>query len=78
MPLCSPSISQRRGSHIKSDYTRTIIIQHTLISLYTKHLRLDYSSCPLFCFPKPHHVTASHPPPGEKPPERGRAVRKNT
>ena len=29
------------------------------------------------CLPQPHHVMAFHPSQGDKPPERGRAVRKN-
>ena len=36
------------------------------------HLRPSYN------LPQRHHVTASHFSPGDKPPERGREVRKNT
>ena len=35
------------GSHVKSDYERTII-QHLSPSPYTGHQRLDTSSCALF------------------------------
>ena len=68
----------RRGSHVKSDYARTII-QHTAPSTYTRHLRLDITKLRyLKSLPQPHHVTACHPSPGDKPPWRGRAVRNNT
>ena len=33
---------------------------------------------PFLQFPQPHHVTVSHPSPCDEPPERSRAVRKNT
>ena len=34
----------RMGSHVKSDYSRTII-KHSPLCPYTRHLRLDISSC---------------------------------
>ena len=52
--------------------------QPTSLSPYTRHLRLDFQQLRLFySLPQPHQVTASHPSPGDNPPERGRAVRKN-
>ena len=46
----------RRGNHVKSDNTHNH--QHTSLSSYTRHLR------PFSSFSQPHHVTASHPSPG--------------
>ena len=61
-----------------SDYARTTI-QHTPLSPYIRHLRLDFQQLHYSdSLSQAHHVTASHPSPGDKPPERGRAVRKNT
>ena len=60
-----------------SNYSHTII-KHTPLSTYTRHMRLDFHKLrPLYSFPQRHYVTASHPSPGDNPPERGRDVRKN-
>ena len=66
-----------RGSHVKSDYERTII--YYPLGPYTRHLRLDISICALFTVYPNHanHVTASRPSPGGSPPEREKLVRKN-
>ena len=64
--------------HVKSDYANSII-QNTPLSPYTRHLILDFRNWRSFSsLPQPHHVTASHHSPGDKPQERGTAVRKNT
>ena len=55
----------RRGSHVKSDNTHTII-RHTTLSPLTLHMGLEFRELRTFyCLPKPHHVTASHPSPGD-------------
>ena len=67
----------RKGSHIKSDYAHTII-QQAPFSPYNRHLRLYFQKLHSFnSLPQAHQVTASHPFPGDSPPKRGRAVRKN-
>ena len=48
---------------------------HTPLGPYTRYMRLDFKLCNL---PQTHHVTASHHSIGDNPPERGKAVRKNT
>ena len=51
---------------------------HTLPNPYTRHLLLDFQSLrPYYSLPQLHHVTATHPSPGDNPQECGRAVRKN-
>ena len=66
----------RRGSHVKSDYARTII-QHSLLNPYSSHLRLDFQSlCSLHTFPQQHRVTANHPFQGDKLPKRWTVVQK--
>ena len=53
-------------------------IQHTLLSPCTIGTCALISVLRHFCSsPQQHHVTASHPSSGDKPPERGRAVIKN-
>ena len=57
----------RRGVHVKSDNTQTII-QHTplIYSPYACHLLLDFQWLHQFCsVPQSHHVTASHLSPGD-------------
>ena len=67
----------RKGSHVKSDYAHTII-KHTPRSPNTTHPPLDFQKFrPIYSVIQPHHVTASHPSPGDNPPERGKEVRKN-
>ena len=69
-----PSI---RGGHGKSDYAH-IIIHQTALSLYARHLHLDFQQlCPFYSLPQLHCVMASHCSPGDFPPEHGRVVRKN-
>ena len=71
---CHDLPKSRRGSLVKSDYSRTII-QHTPLSPCTSHLHLDIQQLrPFYSLPQPHHVKTSNPSPGDKPPERGRAV----
>ena len=64
--------SPRRPSHVKSGNTHTII-QHTPLSLYTRHLRHDFQYvCHFYSLPRPHHLTASHPTPGDNHRSTGR------
>ena len=67
----------KKGSHIESDCTSTIIQQlHPLAHLVCACTLI---SVVIFCsLHQPHYVTASHSFPGDKPPERARAVQKNT
>ena len=59
----SPSIKEG-CSHVKSDYAHTII-KHTPLSPYTRNLRFGFQQLrPFYILPQPHHVTASHPSPG--------------
>ena len=52
------------GSLVKSDNTHNH--QHTPISPYTWHLRLDLQYFrPCYSLSQPHHVMASHPSPGD-------------
>ena len=60
IPWLSPSI--RRGSHVKSDNTHTII-QRTPLSPYTWHLALIFNRCALFTV-YPNRIM-SHPSPGD-------------
>ena len=60
----------RRSSHVKWDYVLTIT-QHTLLSPYTRQLRLVAAA------PQPQHVTALYPYPGDKPQQRRREIRKS-
>ena len=69
-------IHQGGGSHVKSDNTHIIINIHHLAHILDI-CALIFSSCALFSLSQPHHVTASHPSLGDKPPEHGSAVRKN-
>ena len=45
--------SSRRGGHVKLDHFHTII-QHTALSKYTKHPRLDFRSCVVYSLPQRH------------------------
>ena len=54
-----------RCSHVKSDNTQTIINIHPLAHILDI-CTLIFSSCDLFYgLSQPHHVTASHPSPGD-------------
>ena len=52
-----------RGSHVKSDNTHSH--QHTPLSPYAWHLRLDFQLRSSYSLSQPHRVTASHPSPGD-------------
>ena len=56
----------RRGSHVKSDNTRSII-QHTPLSPYTWHLSHDFQFVvsSVYRVSQQHRVMASHPSPGD-------------
>ena len=54
----------RRRSHVKSDNTQTIINMHTLAQIVDIYA-LSSVVTPFLQFIPPHHVTASHPSPGD-------------
>ena len=63
------SLHQGGEVNVRSD-NALIIIPHTPLSPYTRHLRIDIgtdSSCTLFSLPQPHHITAPHTSLGDKP-----------
>ena len=53
----------RRGSHFKSDNTH--IITQPLKPIYLTPAPWVSVVAPIFSLPQPHHVTASHPSPGD-------------
>ena len=59
-------------------HTHTHIIQHTPLSPYCRHLRLDICSCAHFAVYPNQSCFCITPSPGDKPPEQGRVVRINT
>ena len=62
--------STRMGSQVKSDNTYNH--QHRPLCPYTWHLRLDFQYLPRFySLSQPHHVTVSHPSPGDNHQSRG-------
>ena len=52
----------RRGSHVKSDKTHTVIKIHPLAHILDAWA-LIFSSCAFYSLSQPHHVTASVPSP---------------
>ena len=68
----------RRGVML-SQITLTQSANTGPLAYITGTCSLNFSSCALFTvnLPQLHHVTASHPSPGDKPPQREMAVRKN-
>ena len=68
------------GSHVKS-YHASTIIQHIPLSPYTRHLAascaLIFSNCSHFTVYQTSRLNSIPPYPGDKTPERRRAVRSN-
>ena len=68
--------SSMKGNHVcHITYTQPSNI-HTLAHILGTSA-LIFTSCSHFSLLQPHHVTAYHPSPGDKPPEHRRAVRKD-
>ena len=51
---------------------------HALPIYYAPALISSNANFIVYSLPQPHHATTSHPSPGDKPPECGRAVQKTT
>ena len=64
------------GVVITSPITHTIVNIHPLAHI-PDICALIFNGCAPFQFTQLHHVTPSHPSPGDYPAEHGRAVRKN-